>query len=108
MSQNGTKMVPWRGENRLKMDLGASVGRSWDLLGLLLGSWVDLGALLERSWGAPGGSWCRLGASWAAPGPLLGVVLGSRGAFLEAFKPFLYSSFAKRENQEKCRQYSVF
>ena len=101
-------MVPWRGENRPKMDLGASVGRSWGLLGLLVGSWVDLGALLERSWGVPGGSWCRLGASWAAPGPLLGLVLGSRGAFLEAFKPFLYGSFAKREKHEKCRRYNVF
>ena len=45
------------------------------------GSWAALGALLGRSWGLPGllgGSWSLLGRSLGA----LGAFLGARGAVL--------------------------
>ena len=59
---------------------GPLLGRSWPLGRLL----VSLGALLGRSWGVPGSSWCRLGSLLGRPGALLGVILGSRGALFGA------------------------
>ncbi len=95
------------------------LGRSWGALGALLGSpgplgrlLVSLGALLGRSWGVPGSSWCRLGSLPGRPGALLGVILGSRGApfgaFLVSFEGWIAISRKHRKSMVFQRFFKVF
>ena len=60
----------------------------WESVAFFGSFFVPLGRLLVPSWGAPGGSWVRLGLSWPSPWPSWGapgVHLGLPGGSWESF-----------------------
>ena len=62
---------------------------------------ISLGALLGRSWGVPGSSWCRVGSLPGRPGALLGVIWGSRGASFGGFLVSFEGCMAKSRKHRK-------
>ena len=93
--QKSSKMLPRRPQNRPQRlpnpppEASRSLfGKGLPFLVLFWSFFGPLGRLLVPSWGAPGGSWGRLGLSWPSPWPSWGapgVHLGLPGGSWESF-----------------------